>query len=97
MSVSPVGERKVARNGYMTVKLESGKWELEHRLVMESHLGRPLIDAENVHHINGDRLDNRLKNLELWSDRQPKGQRVDDKIEFALEILRLYKPESLSA
>jgi hypothetical protein len=39
----------------------------EHRFVVEEHLGRKLTTKEHVHHINGDRTDNRLENLEVIS------------------------------
>ena len=62
-----------------------------HRYVMEQHLNRELKSFENVHHINGNKSDNRLENLELWITSQPKGQRVSDLIEYAYWIINNYE------
>lgn len=46
----------------------SGRLIGEHRMVMESHLGRKLGRHEHVHHKNGNGRDNRLENLEVISE-----------------------------
>jgi hypothetical protein len=83
------GQGSVRADGYRMMKINK-RFILQHRLVMEQHIGRPLLRSESVHHLNGIRTDNRIENLELWTSSQPKGQRVEDKVAWAREILALY-------
>lgn len=101
--VSPNGSlppRKTAQ-GYVKVhdrehpRADKGGFVVEHAKVMSEHLGRDLLPHENVHHMNGDRADNRIENLELWSRSQPCGQRVDDKLKHAFFLINEYQGEGL--
>lgn len=71
-------------------RADTNGYVLQHILVMERKIGRYLLPHETVHHKNGQRHDNTEDNLELWSHMQPGGQRVEDKLAFAREIIRIY-------
>jgi len=58
---------------------------MEHRLIMEEKIGRYLNKEELVHHINGNKIDNRSENLEIVS----KGGHVTKHFEAIAEVDRL--------
>ena len=60
------GGRSVKRDGYIEIRL-NGKRKLEHVYMMEQHLGRRMTRGEVVHHMNGNRQDNRLANLRVMT------------------------------
>lgn len=67
------GGRTATDRGYIRTRMPShpfanpAGYVLEHRLVMEAHLGRVLLPSEIVHHINGIHDDNRIENLMLFA------------------------------
>ena len=97
------GGRQLTNQGYRVVishdhprRQGRTNYVFEHVLVMEDLLGRHLCPGETVHHINGVRSDNRPGNLELWAVSQPRGQRVENLVAHAVELLRRYAPHKLA-
>lgn len=64
---SPNWKHGITANGYRRIGV--GR-RLEHRVVMEKEIGRELSTDEWVHHMNGDKLDNRPDNLMIVSVNQ---------------------------
>jgi len=55
------------RNGYICYKPTGGESIMYHRYVMEQSIGRKLLVTELVHHIDRDKYNNDISNLEIIS------------------------------
>lgn len=56
-------EKTMTTDGYWQISIGKGKHIKIHRWLMEQKIGRKLLSTEIVHHINFNKLDNRIKNL----------------------------------
>lgn len=80
------GGKHIDSNGYILIYkpehpyCDSRGYILEHRLVMEQYIGRFLLPSEDVHHINGNRQDNRIENFQLLTHGQHSTITHTDKI-----------------
>ena len=61
---------KTISRGYIVLNLPNKRHILEHRYIMEQHLGRKLNKKEVIHHINGNKTDNRIDNLKIVTNSQ---------------------------
>lgn len=80
---------------YICIALGNKKYKQihEHRYIMEQHIGRKLSKKEHVHHKNGDRLDNRIENLEILS--MEEHGKISGKQAFGKPKYSARKPEEL--
>jgi len=58
---------KVNCHGYVFELQKDGSYKQEHRIIMENHIGRELSNDEIIHHINQDKTDNRIGNLQIMT------------------------------
>jgi hypothetical protein len=83
------GVGSLNKDGYRII-CRDGHAIMAHRWAMQQFLGRVLLSDETVHHRNGMRDDNRIENLELWTSMHHSGQRVEDLLVFAKEVMDRY-------
>jgi hypothetical protein len=83
------GGKYVSKQGYIIVynpnyTCDADRYLLEHRVIMEQYIGRPLTEDEDVHHINGDRQDNRIENLQLLTSSEHSKLHLPERIKHGM-------------
>ena len=82
------GEGHLTRVGYIRKRYNS-KPIMEHRKIWMDKYGLIPI-GHDIHHINKNKSDNRIENLELCISYHPPSQRVEDQLSWAREIIKRY-------
>lgn len=72
--------------GYKMIYIGHGKYQYEHRIIMEKYLGRSLYSNEHVHHKNGIKTDNSLSNLLLVTSKSHFGEIACPHCKFVFAI-----------
>lgn len=68
----------------------SNNYVLLHRVLMENHLGRLLSRGEVVHHLNHDKKDNRIENLEVMTAAEHSREHAKDRPRKYVELVCPY-------
>ena len=72
------------------------KQVFEHRLVMEGHLGRKLLQSEVIHHKDGNGLNNVIDNLELMAQSAHQNEHLMDGTDWDIEEAKKLRGEGWS-
>ncbi len=84
------------KNGYIRIRI-NGKYLYEHRYIMEKLLNRPLKQSEHIHHLDGDKTNNKAKNLKLYNKQdhdsiESKNRWINHRESFFSQKERCLKP-----
>jgi hypothetical protein len=81
----PVGTIKKGWKNRKKIKIAEGHWQPYHRYLIEQKIGRELEGNEVVHHINEDKTDDRIENLELLSNSEHRSLHMKERHQKGFE------------